>query len=264
MVRPDSGRRPQSESGMTDLSAERPAARPRRNLTQMVVAELRERIGSGRLKPGDRLPTEQALIQELGVSRTVVREAVAGLRADGLVEPRQGVGVFVREPARPAPGLSLLSEDAGKISSVIETLELRAAVEIEAAGLAAERRSPAQEAKIRERYDEIAAAMARGEVAEDADFAFHQAIAEATNNRHFGEFFAFLGRRTIPRSQLPDREGGGQSPVRTPAYVRQLQSEHQRIMEAICRGDPEAAREAMRIHLKGSLERYQRLRRDGR
>jgi DNA-binding FadR family transcriptional regulator len=246
---------------MTDLSAQRPAARPRRNLTQMVMADLRERIGGGRLKPGDKLPTEQALIQELGVSRTVVREAIAGLRADGLVEPRQGIGVFVREAARPASGLSLLSEDAGKISSVIETLELRAAVEIEAAGLAAERRSPAQEAKIRECYDEIASAIARGEAAEDADFAFHRAIAEATNNRHFGEFFEFLGRRTIPRSQLSDR---GASPVRTPAYVRQLQGEHETIMTAICRGDAEAAREAMRVHLKGSLERYQRLRREAR
>lgn len=244
---------------MTELSAPRTAQRPRRNLTQMVVADLRERIRSGRLKPGDKLPTEQALIRELGVSRTVVREAIAGLRADGLVEPRQGIGVFVREPVRPAPGLSLLSEDAGKISSVIEALELRAAVEIEAAGLAAERRSPAQEAKIRECFEEIAAAMARGEAAEDADFAFHLAIADATNNRHFGEFFEFLGRRTIPRSQL-----GGPSPVRTPAYVRQIQDEHEQIMKAICRGDAEAAREAMRVHLKGSLERYQRLRREGR
>ncbi len=249
---------------MSELSAEKAAPRPRRNLTQMVVANLRERIASGRLKAGDRLPTEQALIQELGVSRTVVREAIAGLRADGLVEPRQGIGVFVREPAKAPPGLSLLSEDAGKISSVIETLELRAAVEIEAAGLAAERRSPAQEAKIRECYEEIASAMARGETAEDADFAFHLAIAEATNNRHFGEFFEFLGRRTIPRSQLPDRGQPSPSPVRTPAYVRQLQNEHETIMTAICRGDPDAAREAMRVHLKGSLERYQRLRREGR
>lgn len=242
---------------MTDLAARRTGRRPRRNLTQMVIAELRERIASGRLKAGDRLPTEQALIRELEVSRTVVREAIAALRADGLVQPRQGIGVFVLEPARAAPGLSLLSEDAGKISSVIETLELRAAVEIEAAGLAAVRRSPAQEAKIRERYEEIAAAIARGETAEEADFAFHLAIAEATNNRHFREFFEFLGRRTIPRSQLPSRSD---SPLRSPAYVRQLQAEHEAILSAIRRADAEAAREAMRIHLKGSLERYQRLR----
>lgn len=246
---------------MTDLTSDGGAARPRRNLTQMVIAELGERIRSGRLKPGDRLPTEQALIRELGVSRTVVREAIAGLRADGLVEPRQGIGVFVREPTRPASGLSLLSEEAGKISSVIETLELRAAVEIEAAGLAAERRSPAQEANIRECFEEMAAAIARGESAEGADFALHLAIAEATNNRHFGEFFEFLGRRTIPRSQLSEQ---GRSLVRTPAYVQQLQGEHEAILTAICRGDAEAAREAMRVHLKGSLERYQRLRREVR
>src|SRR3546814_9561203 len=73
--------------------------RPRQGLTHRVIAELRGRIESGALKPGDKLPTEQALIRHFGVSRTVIREAVAGLRADGLVEPRQGVGVFVQEPA---------------------------------------------------------------------------------------------------------------------------------------------------------------------
>jgi DNA-binding FadR family transcriptional regulator len=69
--------------------------RPRQGLTHRVIAELREKIAGGELKPGDKLPTEQALIRHFGVSRTVIREAIAGLRADGLVLPRQGVGVFV-------------------------------------------------------------------------------------------------------------------------------------------------------------------------
>src|SRR3546814_7616214 len=98
--------------------------RPRQGLTHRVIAELRGRIESGALKPGDKLPTEQALIRHFGVSRTVIREAVAGLRADGLVEPRQGVGVFVLQPAAPNAELPRLTLPTRRISDIIESLEL--------------------------------------------------------------------------------------------------------------------------------------------
>lgn len=229
----------------------------RANLTGRVIEALRARIRSGEVRPGDRLPTEPQLTEEFGVSRTVIREAIAGLRADGLVEPRQGVGVFVREPP-PAVGLRLPEAGAHLLSAIIETLELRTAVEIEAAGIAAERASPAQAARIRECLAEIDGAIARGERSERADFAFHLAIAEATNNPLFAEFLGFLGRRTIPRSQLP---GAGELPE---GYLAQIQSEHRAILEAIAGGDAMAARSAMRVHLRGSLERYQALVAEGR
>lgn len=231
--------------------------RRRRNLTATVKAALRDRIVSGTVRPGDKLPTERALIAEFGVSRTVIREAVAGLQADGLVEPRQGAGVFVLErPEGDGHGLSLLSQDWRKISSILEALELRTAVEIEAAGLAAERRSPAQDAKIGEALDAIGARIARGESAEEADFAFHLAIAEATNNRYYREFLTFLGTRTIPRAQFARRDGA--APVAMERLL-QFQDEHRAIAEAIAAGDPERARDAMRVHLRGSLERYRAL-----
>jgi len=232
------------------------SGRPRRNLTQTVIAVLRERIQSDALKPGDKLPTEQQLVEEFGVSRTVIREAIAGLRADGLIEARHGVGVFVLEPPKKAATLSFLDDDTQRISSVIETLELRAAVEIEAAGLAASRCSPAQEARIRECFEDMSASIAAGKTAEDDDFAFHIAIAEATNNRQFTEFLEFLGRRTIPRSQLRSLKSAEYAVIRN---EQRLQEEHRAIMQAICSHDPEQAREAMRTHLKGSLERYRRL-----
>ncbi|QPC41391.1 FadR family transcriptional regulator [Kaustia mangrovi] len=229
----------------------------RRSLTAHVQAVLRERIAGGTIRPGDRLPTEKALIEEFGVSRTVIREAVARLAADGLVEPRQGAGVFVLEPPKTEAGaLSLLSADSGKISSILEALELRTAVEIEAAGLAAERCSPAQEAKIGEALDEIDAAVARGESATAVDFAFHLAIAEATNNRYYWEFLEFLGNRTIPRAQFARKDGSAPVPMAT---LRQFQAEHRHIAEAIAARDPDRARDAMRLHLRGSLERYRAL-----
>jgi DNA-binding FadR family transcriptional regulator len=232
------------------------SGRPRRNLTQTVIADLRARILGETLKPGDKLPTEQQLVEEFGVSRTVIREAIASLRADGLIEARHGVGVFVLEPPKKTVKLSFLDEDTQRISSVIETLELRAAVEIEAAGLAASRCSPAQAARIRERFDDMSASITRGETAEDADFAFHIAIADATNNRQFTEFLEFLGRRTIPRSQLKGLKADEYATIRN---EERLQEEHRAIMQAVCSHDVEQAREAMRTHLKGSLERYRRL-----
>ena len=98
----------------------------------------------GQFPPGSRLPSEAQLTEAHGVSRTVVREAIAALRADRLVEARQGAGVFVLEAEVPAPTpLFLRNIDHERVSSMIELLELRTAVEVEAAGLAALRRSPA-------------------------------------------------------------------------------------------------------------------------
>jgi len=233
--------------------------RPRQGLTHRVIAELRDRIARGELKPGDKLPTEQALIQHFGVSRTVIREAIAGLRADGLVEPRQGVGVFVLEPTAPNAELPLLTLPSRKISDIIESLELRTAVEVEAAGLAASRCSPAQEAEIHSRLKDFEARVKAGESTEAEDFAFHVAVAEAANNQQFKEFLSFLGRRTIPRSQLRRAVG---STVAPPASEEKLFEEHRAIFEAILARDPDGARAAMRRHLAGSLERYRQLMRN--
>lgn len=223
----------------------------RRNLVATVSAALREAILQGEMKPGDKLPSEAGLTKRFGVSRTVVREAIASLRADGLVEPRHGVGVFVLN-ASPATGLSFQTFETARISSIIEILELRTAVEIEAAGLAAIRRSPAQEEVIFERYDDLEALIAAGRPTTAADFAFHLAIADASNNPRFREFLEMMGRNVIPRASLQD----GQSERTASGYLEQIQAEHRRIAEAISARDEDAARDAVRTHLKGSLLRY--------
>jgi GntR family transcriptional repressor for pyruvate dehydrogenase complex len=223
----------------------------RANLNEKIASKIRELLARGDLEPGDRLPTEQALCAAHGVSRTVVREAIAALKADGLVVARQGSGVFVAKKPELPFGLSLLASiEPKRISSIIETLELRAAVESEAAALAAERRSPAGLAKIQECFEAASESVAAGEQAEDQDFAFHLAIAEATHNRHFVEFFRFLGQRTIPRGQL--HSGGASAP-----YLDQMQREHRNIVSAISARNTEEAHASMRAHLKNSQARYQ-------
>lgn len=228
---------------------------PRQSLSQKLAESLRARIESGEYVEGDKLPTEQQLSQEHGVSRTVVREAIATLRADRLIEAKQGSGAFVLG-YKPPTAQQIWAGQAQTISSVIETLELRAAVEIESAGLAAARCSPAQEARILERFRDLGASLEDHQAAQDADYQFHMAIAEATNNRQFVDFLQYLGRRTIPRAQLHLLNPNPEAAL---SMERNLLAEHEAILRAISAHNVEEAREAMRVHLKGSLERYRQL-----
>src|SRR5215468_1434987 len=147
-----------------------PLAAPR-SLTHVLIERLTAQITSGELAPGARLPTEQELIAATGVSRTVVREAVAALRAEGLVITRQGVGAFVAEtPRRP---FRIEGDELASLHHVIEVMELRTGIEVEAAGLAAERASTADLRRIEDAYEAMRAAIGRGDAAVDEDFAFH-------------------------------------------------------------------------------------------
>jgi len=234
----------------------------RKNLVGRVSHQLRQAILAGDFNPGDKLPSEAGLTERYDVSRTVIREAIASLRADGLVEARHGVGVFVltNQPSnQPGSTMGLQPADASRISSVIEMLELRTAVEIEAAGLAAVRRSPAQVEAIFERYEDLGNLIAAGKPTTQADFAFHQAIATATNNPRFREFFDLMGKAVIPRTALQE----GRMETTAAGYLQQIQAEHKQLAEAILARDEEGARDAVRTHLKGSLQRYRNLIREG-
>jgi DNA-binding FadR family transcriptional regulator len=229
----------------------RPLA-PTHKLSRGLFEQLAEQIKSGRLAPGARLPTEQALTRAARVSRTVVREAVAALRAEGLVVTRQGVGAFVSADAQHAP-FRIEPERMRTLADILNVMELRLGVEIESAGLAAQRASRAQVRAIGAALEAIERAAAGGRSAVDEDLAFHRAIADATGNPEFVRFLQFIGRHLIPRrtlSGLPERMGG------LKAYLALIQEEHRRIFEAIRDHQPGAAREAMRRHLTRSLERY--------
>ncbi len=226
-----------------------------RKLSRGLFDQLAEEIKSGRLGPGERLPTEQELTRAAGVSRTVVREAVAALRAEGLVVTRQGVGAFVSAEPQRAP-FRLEPERMQSLGDILNVMELRLGVEIESAGLAAERAGKVQRRAIAAALEAIERASSQGKAAVDEDLAFHRAIAEATGNPEFARFLQFIGRHLIPRrtvSGLPERMGGRR------AYLAIIQEEHRRIFEAIRSGDARAARDAMRRHLTRSLDRYRRL-----
>ena len=177
----------------------RPLVAPR-GLTDQLVARIAADITGGRLQPGSKLPTEKEMMAATGVSRTVVREAVACLRADGLVMVRQGVGAFVAAHVRRPFRIEV--DELDSLREALDVMELRAGVEIEAAGLAAERHDGAHIKKIAEAYRRIEDAIGRGETAVDEDFSFHCSIADATGNAQFKRFLDYLGRFIIPRQSI--------------------------------------------------------------
>ena len=224
----------------------------RPKLAERVVAELRAQLVSGALAPGKRLPTENQMTETFGVSRTVVREAIAALAADGLVEARQGAGVFV--VGRPSLSFDAITAEIGsKISHALNVLEVRMGIEVESAGLAALRRNGAQEAEIYEAYHEFDRLLASRGATGKTDFAFHRAIAKATNNPFYVEVLDALGSRAIPCDVTSP---WGTENFLTMEYQAGLQREHQAILRAISAGDADAARAAMRSHLTLSQQRY--------
>ncbi|MGV8843451.1 MAG: FadR/GntR family transcriptional regulator [Pseudomonas sp.] len=225
--------------------------RKHRSLAQELVTELSQRIRDGVIKRGDKLPTESALMEEQGVSRTVVREALSRLQAAGLVETRHGIGTFVLDTPSPS-GFRIDPATIVTLRDVLAILELRISLEVESAGLAAQRRSPAQLTAMREALDALMQSVSNAGDAVASDFQFHLLIAEATGNRYFTDIMSHLGTSIIPRTRLNSvriNQDNQQS------YLSGLSREHEQIFEAIARQDSDAARAAMRLHLTNSRER---------
>jgi GntR family transcriptional repressor for pyruvate dehydrogenase complex len=235
-----------------NLALLRPIEAPR-GLTGQLVARLTAEIVGGKLSPGSQLPTEQEMIAATGVSRTVVREAVAALKADRLVVTRQGVGAFVADHVRRPFRVDF--DETSSLRDVLNVMELRTGVEIEAAGLAAERASPAQIKKIADRYAAIQSAIERGGNAVDQDFAFHCEIADATGNPQFKRFLEYLGRFVIPRRTV----WGRSVPPAKRSQLDLFQQEHTQILDAIREHATTQARAAMQRHLLNSRGRYEKL-----
>jgi GntR family transcriptional repressor for pyruvate dehydrogenase complex len=215
-------------------------------LSGNLVESLRTRIVNGDIAPGEKLPSEPRLATEHGVSRTVVREAIARLNLEGLVHTRRGSGSYALTP--PADDVDGAPPLARSLADRVALVEYRLALEAEAAALAATRRTPAQLAALADRLDSLASSDGHPATAMQHDFAFHRLVAEAAGNRFLLEALDRLGPQMIamPRGRL-DRHDGG----RFTAVVQ----EHRAVLAALESQDPLAAAAAMRVHLAGSRRR---------
>lgn len=224
---------------------------PRDSLTAQLVRDLAQRIDSGELAAGAQIPPERELMLRYGVSRTVVREATSSLKASGRIATHQGRGAFVLSTP-PAFRLHIDPAQLSTLRDVLRVMDIRVALEAEAAALAAARRTPAQLAMIRQALEELAAGQGKSDANQASDVQFHLAIARATGNGYFSQLLEDLAPRMLPRARL-DLFGGDRRLKQE--YLKRLQHEHTDIFLAIQRQDPEAARAAMRLHLSNSRER---------
>ncbi len=220
-------------------------ARPK--LGERVADQLRERIQKGDFAPGAQLPTENALVEQFGVSRTVIREAISSLRVDGLVKAHQGRGMFVCEDISQQP-FRLCSNKLSEKEHIEQAMELRMCMEVSNAELAAERRSTTDIASIRAALEAQRVAHLAGELGQNEDFKFHLAVAAATKNTYIVDFLRFLGPYSIPANAMHEMDQ-----AERPSYQDSLRSEHAAIAEAIIASDTKAAGEAMHRHLRRGL-----------
>lgn len=220
----------------------------KRSLPDEAVAQIEALIQSRRLTPGDKLPTEAALARSFGVSRSVIREAIARLRQDGVVRSRHGVGAFVANPG--APRTYRLEIAHGSTEADQDIFELRLAIEPQAAALAAARCDVVDVSRMRRALNDIARAVAEGADGAEADLQFHGSILAATRNRLFVQIGALLADHV--REQIrPTRSG-------TPTALKvstQMQAEHEAILVAIASRDISGATTAATRHVENAATR---------
>jgi DNA-binding FadR family transcriptional regulator len=215
-----------------------------RRLHESVVQQLTKQIVSGALEPGATLPTEPELVQHFGVSRPVIREAVRVLVSKGLVVVKQGSGTRVQPPDEwchldPSILFERVRTDRNE-RLLDELLDVRRAVEVEAAALAAVRRTPDDLEALRAAIEGMRAVLGDPDAYTHLDIAFHERIFLAAGNQ-------LLRQALRPISQALNV--GRFISVRQPGAAEQSMRGHDEVFAAIEQADAEAARAAMRRHI---------------
>lgn len=224
-----------------------PDPRGRRPLSETVYRAMHSRITRGDYAANEKLPAETELAQQFGVSRPVLRTALERLRTEGLISSRQGAGNFVRLGRESPLGFARVET----IADIQRCYEFRLTIEVEGAGLAALRRNDAILSEMSASLDLLADATGSRTHREDADFAFHVAVAGGSNNSYFVETLKALrehihvGMKLHGESLMSDG----------PSALEAVLAEHRAIAEAIADGDAGAARAAMRRHITHSQDR---------
>jgi DNA-binding FadR family transcriptional regulator len=213
-----------------------------------IAAEIGKEIADGSIRPGQKLPTEHILASTFGVSRSVVREAIAQLRNEGLVETRQGVGAFATELEQ-RQSIRIEAGHLGDRATFRGLFQVRFALETEAAGLAALHRSKADLDKLDHALTQMTGAEKWTEQGIVADLAFHKIVAAATHNEYFLQFVGFIAER------IHIAINAARASAILEEIVETTIAEHVAVRDAILSGDPLAAKAAMRHHLEGAAKR---------
>lgn len=218
------------------------------HLPGRIAAEITREITESKLGPGDRLPTEHILAKTFGVSRSVIREAIAQLRNEGFVETRQGVGAFVTDP-RQRLSVRIEQSALNDPENFRDLMQLRMSLEIDAAGLAALHHKPEHLEKFDKAIYGMRNAIEWSKDGVEADLDFHRAMAEATGNEYFLIFLGFIAQRiSLAINTAFSRAVYGE-------ILEVTINEHVILREAIASRDVVMARDAMRRHIMGAAKR---------
>ena len=223
------------------------ALNTRRSLADAVFDRMHRAIKSGSYNADERLPTEHALAAEFQVSRPVVRDALQRLRDQGLIYSRRGSGSFVRDHGLREPlGFGQMEN----LSDLQHCYDFRLTIEPEAAAMAASRRSDQAIIEIKAALDMLRDATNRQAHRADADFMFHQRIAQASGNPYFATAMQALEDHIAIGMRFH-----GMSLRSTSDGLQHVFVEHMAIFEAIRDGEADMARQKMRGHITGSRDR---------
>lgn len=220
---------------------------------EKVAAQIAELISSTNLKSGDRLPSEHELGERLGVSRTVIREAIKVLAAIGLVYTRKGSGLYVANQAASFTSMTMVLDSMVPLDPtvVVSLYEFRLLIEVPAARLAAKHITPRELRSLREALalNRSSAEMQERQQFRDSDASFHCAIAEASHNPFLASSVASIAR---VQGWVFDIASSS-----TPAWLLTTVEQHTAVFEAIQEGEPDAAAQAMQVHLEWAQAGYQ-------
>lgn len=219
------------------------------SLSEKLAQTLEISIREGKINTGEKLPTENALVEKHGVSRTVVREAFSRLKTLGLIETRQGSGAYVKALPQPDAGKLKLIPD-GSVDAVLKVVEVRRALEAESAALAAERRTAKSLQKIKQAMRALDKAVASGGDGVSEDVAFHAAIAQAANNPFLLDTLAYLNQFLENATRVTRANEATRADLEDA-----VRHEHQAIIDAIEVGDVKAARIAGTKHMLNAAKR---------
>ena len=222
-----------------------------RRLAETLVESFAQRMRSGELKRGDKLPTEVQIMASENVSRSVVRDAISRMQAAGLVETLHGIGTFVLD--MPAPeGFNLGPATIVLLSDVLDLLEFRLSIEVQAAGMAAQCATPQALEELEQALQALLQGPEKPGSTTNADFQFHLKIAKASGNRYLIDMMKNLGTKMIPRTRMNSAYNGQSN---RSSYLAGINAEHQQIFDAIISRQVDAARTAMFLHLSNSRRR---------
>ncbi|CAM2155980.1 MULTISPECIES: FadR/GntR family transcriptional regulator [Paraburkholderia] len=218
------------------------------NMPARIYSDILNRIIEGEYKEGERLPTEHMLAERFATSRPTVREALAQLRADGIIATRHGSGTTVMR--RPDPDVRRFAP-LETLSDIRRCYEYRVVVESGAASLAAQKADDADIAAIRHEWDNLQTIIETSGIGAKDDFAFHMAVARASKNQFFITALSGIQEQMVFSMNL----SRNLSLVKSIERQRIVQQEHLEVLEAIQARNAERAAQAMRDHLEQAVSR---------